>query len=100
MTPAPVFPFALLLILSSIWFVSFIVSPLIARRKGYAPYFWLFACGPVGLVVIALFPSAKKALTPEDLEAMQARANMTGAILTGFALIVLLALLVPMVVIG
>lgn len=96
----PVIPVAVLLILSIIWFISFIVSPLIASRKGYAPYFWLFACGPVGLIVIACFPSATKAVNPEDLEALQARANTTGAILTGFSLFVALALLVPIVVLG
>ena len=100
MGPAPVFPMMLLLILSSIWFVSFIASPFIARRKGYAPYFWLFACGPIGLIVIACFPSTRKAISPDDLEVMQARANMTGAILTGIALFVTLSLLVPIVLFG
>ena len=100
MGPAPVFPVALLMILSSIWFVSFIASPFLARRKGYAPYFWLFACGPIGLIVIACFPSTQKATTPEDLEVMRARANMTGAILSGIALFVALGLVVPIVVFG
>lgn len=100
MGPAPVYEMMVLLILSSIWFVSFIASPIVAKRKGYAPYFWLFACGPIGLIVIICFPSTVKAITPEDLEVMQARANMTGAILTGIALFVALALLVPIVLLG
>ena len=100
MGPAPILPTMWLLILSSIWFISFIASPFIALRKGYAPYFWLFACGPIGLIVIACFPSTQKALTPEYLEVMQARANMTGAILTGIALFLLLTVVVPIALFG
>jgi hypothetical protein len=85
---------------SGLSFVAFFISPLIAWRKGYAPYFWLFACGPIGLVVIAILPSTRRAATPEELEQMQARANTTGAILTGVAFFVSLMLVIPAVLIG
>jgi hypothetical protein len=80
-------------------FISFLVSPFIAWHKGYAPYFWLFACGPIGLAVISCFPSAKTATTPEQLELMQSRANTTGAILSGIVFF-LIAALVPTWLIG
>lgn len=88
------------LTVSSVSFVAMIVSPIIAWRKGYAPYFWLFACGPIGLVVIAILPSTKQATTPEDLDQMQARANTTGAILSGIAFFISLMLIVPAVILG
>lgn len=90
----------ILLLVSSMCFVAFIVSPFVARQKGYAPYFWLFACQPLGLLVLACLPSAKTAKTPEDLEVMQARANTTGAILTGIALFAAFTLILPLVVFG
>lgn len=64
-------------------FVSFLVTPFLAWRKGYAPYYWLFACGPVGLVVVCCLRSLKQAETPEQYEQMEARANLIGSILTG-----------------
>ena len=81
-------------------FVSFLVSPFIARGKGYLPYYWLFACGPIGLIVIACLPSATSAETPEQLELLQSRANTTGAILSGVAFFVVAMLVVPVVLIG
>lgn len=92
--------FWVFLTVTSLSFISFFVSPLIAWKKGYAPYFWLFACGPIGLIVIAILPSTKQATTPEDLEQMQARANTTGAILTGIAIFLSLMLIVPVVLFG
>lgn len=88
------------ILVASLSFVSFLVSPFVAWSKGYAPYLWLFACGPVGLVVIACLPSARKAPTPEMMELMQARANTTGAILTGVGFVVGLMLAVPAVLLG
>ena len=48
--------------------ISFLLSPLIAIRRGYAPYYWMFACGPIGLVVITLLPPLKAARDPEEYE--------------------------------
>ena len=67
-------------------FLSFLVSPFVAWRKGYAPYYWLFACGPVGLVVVCCLRSLRSAETPEQYERMEARANLIGSVLTGIAL--------------
>lgn len=90
----------LYLVVMGLSFVSFLVSPFIAWSKGYAPYLWLFACGPLGLVVILCLPSSKRATTPEQMELMQSRANTTGAILTGVGFFVGLMLVVPAVLFG
>ncbi len=66
--------------------LSFLISPFVAWKKGYAPYYWLFACGPVGLVVVCCLRSLKLATTPEEYERMEARANLIGSVLTGIAL--------------
>ena len=92
--------FLLFVIATVALFVSFLVSPFVAWRKGYAPYFWLFACGPIGLVVIACLPSLKTAVTPEEMEQMESRANTTGAILSGLALLIVVGLLVPAAIVG
>ena len=76
----------LLLELALASFVSFLVSPFVAWRKGYVPYYWLFACGPVGFVVVCCLRSLKNAKTPEQYEQMEARANLIGCILTGITL--------------
>jgi len=89
----------LYLILSGASAVSFIVAPLVARHKGFAPYFWLFS-GPLGLLVILGTRSAKTAETPEVLELMQARVNTTGAILSGVMVALALMLFVPAVLVG
>jgi hypothetical protein len=73
-------------ILIGMSFVSFLVSPFIAWRKGYSPWYWLFACGPVGLIVIACLPSVKSAKTPEEYERLEARANFIGAVLSGIVI--------------
>ncbi|MBS0205142.1 MAG: hypothetical protein JSS49_19740 [Planctomycetes bacterium] len=96
----PSIPLFGILAVTGLSFVSFLVSPFVAWSKGYAPYLWLFACGPVGLVVIACLPSARKASTPELMELMQTRGNTTGAILTGVGLVVGLMLAVPAVLLG
>ena len=102
MAPVPLFSVLSLLAMAVIGlsFLSFLVSPFVARHKGYAPYFWLFASGPIGLIVICCLPSAKLATTPEQLELLQSRANTTGAILTGVALFVVAMLVFPVWLIG
>lgn len=67
-------------------FISFLIAPLVAWRKGYAPYYWLFACGPVGLIIICCLRPLRSAETPEQYERMESRANWIGGVLTGIAL--------------
>lgn len=62
---------------------SFVASPLTASRKGYAPYYWVFACGPIGLIVISRLRPLRSAESPEEYEQMETRANLIGSILTG-----------------
>ena len=73
-------------------FLCFLISPLIAWKKGFAPYYWLFACGPIGLIALCCLPSLKSTTTPEDYERLESRANLIGGTLSiitiflGFAL--------------
>jgi len=71
------------IVVMSLSFVSFLISPYIAWRKGFAPYYWLFAAGPIGLIVIWCFKSTRQTTTPEQLERLQSLANTCGAVLTG-----------------
>ena len=80
-------------------FLSFLISPLVAWRKGYAPYYWQFACGPVGLVVVCCLRSLRSAETPEQYERMETRANWIGGVLTGVA-VFLSAGLAPLLILG
>ena len=103
MGPAPFFFTTITwvaILVSGLSFVSFLISPFIAWHKGYAPYFWLFAAGPIGLIVICCLASAKSATTPEQMELMQSRANTTGAILSGVAFFVVAMLVVPAALVG
>jgi hypothetical protein len=63
-------------------FISFLISPFIAWRKGFAPYYWMIACGPIGLAVICCLPSLKSTTTPEAYERLQGRVNLIGATLS------------------
>lgn len=63
-------------------FISFLISPFVAWKKGYAPYYWMFACGPIGLLVILCLPGLKSTATPEAFERLENRVNVTGGILT------------------
>ena len=65
---------------------AFFTSPFIAMKKGYAPYYWPLACGPIGLVVIISLPPLKSAATPEDYLWLEHRANLIGAILSGIGI--------------
>ena len=67
---------------------SLLLSPLIAIKKRYPPYYWLLACGPVGLIVIALLPPLKSAKDPEEYERFEARGNFIGAVLSAIAILV------------
>ena len=79
-------------------FGCMIVSPFIARSKGYAPYHWFFALHPVGLIVIANLAPLSMASNPEGRERMEARANRIGSILTGIALFLSIGLIAAVLV--
>jgi hypothetical protein len=68
--------------------ISSLASPLIAMKKGYAPYYWLLACGPIGLMVIMSQAALKSAKNPEEYEQLENQANFTGAILSGIAIFI------------
>jgi hypothetical protein len=60
-----------------------LVTEVLAARKGYRPWFWIAALGPVGLIVMMLKPNLTSAATPEEREAMEQLADWTGGILSG-----------------
>ena len=91
---------AIFLAISLATFISFLIAPFVAWRKGYAPYYWLFACGPVGLVIICCLPSLRSAGTPEQYEQMEVRANLIGSSLMGIALFLLFVGLISLLVLG
>ncbi len=67
---------------------AFFTSPFVAMKKGYEPYYWPFACGPIGLVLIISLPPLKSAATPEDYLRLENRANFIGAVLSGIGIFV------------
>lgn len=75
-------------------FGCMIVSPLIARQKGYTPYYWILALHPVGLIVIANLPPLRDAKTPEQHQQMEFGGNRTGKRLSFIGLLLAVPLLV------
>lgn len=75
-------------VIPSLLVAPFILSPLMAMKKRYAPWFWMFACGPIGLVVITCLPSLKSAKDPEEFERFENRANLIGAVLSCIGLFI------------
>ena len=77
-------------------FGCMIVSPLIAKQKGYTPYYWILALHPVGLIVIANLPSLRDAKAQEQREQMEFSGNRTGKRLSFIGLLLAVPLLVLM----
>jgi hypothetical protein len=64
-----------------------IPSAIIAGVKGFKPLRWLFAFGPIGLIVVACMSSAKATgITPEESKRRADAANTVGAWMTGINL--------------
>lgn len=75
-------------ILPLLFWWAFFTSPLIAMQKGYAPYYWPFACGPIGLVVLISLPALKSTKNAEDYERLENRANFIGSVLSWIGIFV------------
>ncbi len=73
---------------------AFFTSPLIAMQKGYAPYYWPFACGPIGLIAMIFLPPLKSAENPEDYERLESRANFIGAVLSWIGIFIAMTVFV------
>jgi hypothetical protein len=69
-----------------------LLAAVIAWNKGYRPWFWFLAMGPIGLLWILMTPAVAQATTPEERERWETRTDWTGGILTGFTLLPLFAL--------
>lgn len=67
---------------------SSLLAPFVALTKRYKPWFWLLACGPIGLLTILCLPSLKVAKDPEEYEWFESRANWIGSILSSIALFI------------
>jgi len=68
------------------------LAALIAWNKGYRPWFWFLAMGPIGLLWVLLTPAVSQATTPEERERWETRTDWTGGILSGFTLLPMFAL--------
>ncbi len=79
-----------------------LVSAVVAHRKGYRPWFWIFSLGLVGLLVTALMPGLRRADTPELRDRWETRADWTGGILSAltFTLTFLIPLMGAMLFVG
>jgi hypothetical protein len=63
-----------------------VVPPLLAARKGYKWYLWVFGGGLLGLVILAFLPFANKPdQTPQEQERLQRRGNTIGGVLTAIS---------------
>jgi len=65
-----------ILIILIIIVVSGAINAFIAKLKGFNPLLWFFTAGILGLIVVSLLPSAKKAAErTEEYNHRRARAN-------------------------
>lgn len=78
---------AFLLVGSVLVFGPGLIAGWIAWTKGYRPWFWLFAMGPIGAVVIALMPPLQSLATPEEIDRQETRADWTGGVLSGITVL-------------
>ena len=72
--------------------LCFVAPALLAARKGYAWYLWTFACGVLGLVVLAFLPFANRPDVSEGVNhSRRQTGNIVGGVLTAIGLLVVLA---------
>ena len=72
--------------------LGFVAPPLLAARKGYSWYLWIFACGLIGLIVLAFLPYANKPdVSPEVNQTRQQVGNTVGAVLSVIGVLVTIA---------
>jgi multisubunit Na+/H+ antiporter MnhB subunit len=70
----------------ALFLLCFVVPPLLAARKGYKWYLWVFGGGLLGLIILAFLPFANKLeQTPQERERLQGRGNMIGGVLTAIS---------------
>jgi hypothetical protein len=74
------------------------INAFIADRKGFNPIIWFFAAGLLGLIVLAIMPSANEVLEDdEELYLKRKRAgNTAGLIILGVAVLLILSIFVFM----
>lgn len=60
-----------------------LLSAVVAHYKGYRPWFWILSSGLLGMLIILIVPSLGRAVTPEQREKWESRADWTGGILSG-----------------
>jgi len=75
-----------------------VVSPLLAARKGYAWYLWILASGPLGLIVLAFLPFARRPeVSPELNQSRRQTGNTLGVVLSVIGLLGMVAIVIPVV---
>jgi 4-hydroxybenzoate polyprenyltransferase len=74
-----------------------IISAIIADRKGYNPLLWFIAGGSlIAVIVLLIFPSAKKVKesNPAEYKTFRRNANIAGIIFAFISIIALLGYIV------
>lgn len=66
-----------------------LATAFLAKRKGFNPLLWVFAGGPIGLVILLLLPAASADHIDSQESLVRAkRANTVGAFLSMIVLII------------
>jgi L-asparagine transporter-like permease len=79
------------ILLSLIILIFGVINAFIAKAKGFNPVLWFFTAGFLGLIVVALLPSAKKAEEDtEEYNHRKSRANWWGYVILIFAAVVII----------
>lgn len=73
------------------------INAIIAAKKGFNPFIWFFAAGLLGLIVIALMPSANAMINNEDVdinlyEQRRKAGNIAGLIILGLVALFILVI--------
>jgi hypothetical protein len=92
MTESYLLPVLILFACLGVFFGSGFLAAFVAHGKGYRPWFWLLALGPVGLLLLLIKPPLRSAATPEERERWERRADWTGGILSVGTFFLLFAL--------
>ena len=81
-----------LVLCCALFFVTGMISVSLAWMKGYRSWFWFVSMGPVGALLMLLWPNLNRATTPEERELWEQRADWTGGILSGITLFFAMAM--------
>ncbi|MCP4397783.1 MAG: hypothetical protein GY801_10855 [bacterium] len=62
------------------------IMAMLASKKGFNPFCWFFAAGPLGLIILVFFPSTEKSgLSREERLSRAKRGNTVGIVISVLA---------------